>query len=105
VSKAFTVQGYNAHLVTLQVALQPKARNLPYDVYSTSACFPRTAGKRRSLRRGRSSRAAVPPLVMVYPLTITESAEGVGIDALATVGRSSRTTRSGSASARTSTAW
>src|SRR5262249_46484826 len=28
-----------------------------------------------------------PPLVMVYPLTISESVEGVGVDALATVGR------------------
>jgi len=39
------------------------------------------ASPRAKLARGG------PPLVMVYPLTISESAEGIGIDALATVGR------------------
>jgi hypothetical protein len=87
VSKAFTVQGYNAHLVTLQVALQPKARNLPYDVYLNISMFPANSWKEAvSSPRAKLARGG-PPLVMVYPLTITESAEGVGIDALATVGR------------------
>jgi hypothetical protein len=87
VSKAFTVEGYNAHLVTLQVTLQPKARNLPYDVYLNLSMYPATswreavASSRAKLARGG------PPLVMVYPLMISESAEGVGVDALATIGR------------------
>jgi len=87
VSKAFTVEGYYAHLVTLQVALQPKARNLPYDVYLNISMYPATnwkeavASPRAKLGRGG------PPPIMVYPLTISESAEGVGVDALATVGR------------------
>lgn len=86
VSKAFTVEGYYAHLVTLQVALQPKARNLPYDVYLNISMYPATwkdavASPRAKLMRGG------PPPIMVYPLTISESAEGVGVDALATVGR------------------
>jgi len=87
VSKAFTVQGYNAHLVTLQVALQPKARNLPYDVYLNISMFPATSWQEAvSSPRAKLARGG-PPLVMVYPLAITESAEGVGLDALATVGR------------------
>ena len=87
VSKAFTVEGYAAHLVTLQVALQPKARNLPYDVYLNISMYPATSWKEAvASPRAKLARGG-PPLVMVYPLTITESADGVGIDAMATVGR------------------
>jgi len=87
VSKAFTVDGYNAHLVTLQVALQPKARNLPYDVYLNISMYPATSWKEAvASPRAKLARGG-PPLVMVYPLTISESVEGVGIDALASVGR------------------
>jgi hypothetical protein len=87
VSKAFTVEGYAAHLVTLQVALQPKARNLPYDVYLNISMYPATtwqeavASPRAKLGRGG------PPPIMVYPLAISEAGEGMGVDALATVGR------------------
>ena len=87
VSKAFTVEGYNAHLVTLQVALQPKARNLPYDVYVNISIYPATSWKEAvASPRAKGARDG-PPLVMVYPLTISESVEGVGVDAQATVGR------------------
>lgn len=91
VSKAFTVDGYNAHLVTLQVALQPKARNLPYDVYLNISMYPATWKEAVASPRAKLMRGGPPP-IMVYPLTITESVEGVGIDALATVGRVSDNT-------------
>jgi len=86
VSKAFTVDGYYAHLVTLQVALQPKARNLPYDVYLNISMYPATSWNEAVSPRAKVARGGPPP-IMVYPLTISESAEGVGVDALATVGR------------------
>jgi hypothetical protein len=86
VSKAFTVDGYYAHLVTLQVALQPKARNLPYDVYLNISMYPATSWREAVSPRAKIARGGPPP-IMVYPLTISESAEGVGVDALATVGR------------------
>lgn len=87
VSRAFSVDGYHAHLVTLQVALQPKARNLPYDVYLNITMYPGITWKEAvSGPWARTARGGAPP-VMVYPLTISESVEGVGVDALATVGR------------------
>ena len=86
VSKAFSVEGYNAHLVTLQVALQPKARNLPYDVYLNISMYPATWKETASPALMKLQRGGPPP-IMVYPLTISDSAEGVGVDALASVGR------------------
>ena len=87
VSRAFTVDGYRAHLVTLQVALQPKARNLPYDVYLNITMYPGITWKEAVSSPWAKVARSGPPPIMVYPLTISESADGVGVDALATVGR------------------
>jgi hypothetical protein len=87
VSRAFTVEGYHAHLVTLQVALQPKARNLPYDVYLNITMYPGITWKEAVSPAWAKLARGGPPAIMVYPLSISEPVDGVGIDALATVGR------------------
>lgn len=87
VSKAFHAEGYQAHLVTLQVALQPKARNLPYDVYLNVSLYPPTWREAVASPRLAKPARGLPPPIMVYPLSISESTEGTKGDALATVGR------------------
>jgi len=86
VSRAFRAEGYQAHLVTLQVALQPKARNLPYDVYLNVSLYPSSWREAVASPRLAKPERGAPPPIMVYPLSISESTEAAG-DALATVGR------------------
>ncbi|HXU40847.1 MAG TPA: hypothetical protein VN675_00885 [Burkholderiales bacterium] len=87
VSNAFRAEGYQAHLVTLQVALQPKARNLPYDVYLNVSMYPSSWREAVASPRLAKPERGMPPPIMVYPLSISESTEAPGGDALATVGR------------------
>jgi len=86
VSNAFRAEGYQAHLVTLQVALQPKARNLPYDVYLNVSMYPSSWREAVASPRLAKPERGLPPPIMVYPLSISESTEAGG-DALASVGR------------------
>jgi len=87
VSKGFTVDGYHSHLITLQIALQPKARNLPYDVYLNVSMYPASWKEAVATPRSAKVERGTPPPIMVYPLSISESSEGVSGEALATVGR------------------
>jgi hypothetical protein len=75
ISKAFYPAGYNAHLLTFQVSLQPKTRTRAYDVYVDLSVHPAswTAAIRTS--DGVSSGHGASPPVIVYPLIISDALE------------------------------
>ena len=87
ISKGIEPKGYKAYLVTFQINLQPKRRNLPYDTYINISLFP--GSWKDSLATSDSVGAidGLPP-VMVYPLIITDAMEA------ASVGRSIEVMRS-----------
>jgi hypothetical protein len=75
ISKAFYPAGYQAHLLTFQIALQPKARNLPYDAYVDLALYPADwAVALRASSEVNEKAGGLPPVV-VYPLVISDAME------------------------------
>ena len=87
ISKSIAPKGYQAHLLTFQVNLQPKGRNLPYDAYINLTLLPASwqTAVAGSESMARDSAALSP--VIVYPLVISDSMES------SYVGRSLETIR------------
>lgn len=87
ISKATPIDGYRAHLVTFQINVQPKRRNLPFDTYvnislhpanwdeSVSVTKASTATTSRAGGGGDSWTTEKLPPVIVHPLIITDAFE------------------------------
>ena len=79
ISKSIAPKGYQAHLLTFQVNLQPKGRNLPYDAYVNLTIMPASwdvaiAGSEMLARDS----AELSP-VIIYPLVISDSMESSNV--------------------------
>jgi hypothetical protein len=76
ISNAYLPKGYRAHLITLQVNLQPKARDYSYDAYTTVTVLPANLGAitARPGSTTTSSPDGYSPVV-IYPLVISENME------------------------------
>jgi hypothetical protein len=79
ISKSIPLQHYQAHLITVQVNLQPNGRNLPYDAYLTLTFMP------PSLRKGIVSSADLAASadnlapIIIYPLVISDALESSSV--------------------------
>ncbi|MCG2592983.1 hypothetical protein LZ009_09340 [Ramlibacter sp. XY19] len=71
--------GYQAHLVTLQVNLQPNGRNLPYDTFVDVTLFPGSWSDAMNAAADVNSDPQALPPVMVYPLIITDAMESASV--------------------------
>ncbi len=72
-------EGYQAYLITFQINLQPKRRDLPYDAYTDVTLFP--GDWKQALQTSAQvddSASGLPP-VMVYPLIIMDAEETTNI--------------------------
>lgn len=78
ISKSFLPKDYQAHLITLQVNLQPKARNLAYDAYVNVSFLPGTWREALEVSRDVEKNPAALPPVVVYPLIISDALETTG---------------------------
>lgn len=79
IANAYAPEGYQAHLVTLQVNLQPLHRNAAYDAYTRVSLFPadwKTA-LAGSNEVGKQT-DALPP-VIVFPMVVTENLETTNV--------------------------
>lgn len=71
--------GYQAHLVTLQVNVQPNGRNLPYDAFVDVTMFPGSwSDAMNAASDVNRDPQALPPVVM-YPLVITDAMESASV--------------------------
>jgi hypothetical protein len=82
ISKGLLPRGYDAYLVTFQVNLQPRRRNLSYDAYINVNIMPGNWAESVATSRDVAQNAAGLPPILIYPLVITDAMETT------TVGRS-----------------
>ena len=76
IAKAIRPKGYRAHLITLQVNLQPVRRDLPYDTFINVSFAPGTWME--ALATSPTTQkpvASLMPAVIIYPLIITDALE------------------------------
>lgn len=80
ISNAILPKGYQAHLITLQVNLQPTQRNVSYDAYTDVTFFPGGAWAQMIAASDRvhGTAAGYPP-VTVYPLVIMDALETTNV--------------------------
>lgn len=67
--------GYQAHLITFQVNLQPSRRNLPYDAYVNISLLPGDWQQALDLSKPLSTEADALPPIIVYPLIVSDAFE------------------------------
>lgn len=79
ISKGFLPEGYQAHLVTLQVNLQPKRRNVSYDAYTDVNLLPGSWAQAIATSDEVNARVGVPSPVIVYPLIIMDALETTSV--------------------------
>ncbi|MDX2218191.1 MAG: hypothetical protein SF172_04145 [Burkholderiales bacterium] len=79
ISKAYYPPGYTAHLVTLQINVQPRSVGLPYDAYVDVSFLPSTLALSISSSPPESITASDKPPFIVKPLVITEALESANV--------------------------
>ena len=79
ISSSLAPHGYEAHLITFQVNLQPSGRNLPYDAYVNLSLFPAPWTKAIHTTTSNAGSADSLPPVIVYPLVITDAMESANV--------------------------
>lgn len=79
ISKSIAPEGYQAHLLTFQVNLQPRSRNLPYDTYVNLTLMPASWTKAFEVSKDVASDASAMPAVMLYPLVISDAMESASV--------------------------
>lgn len=80
IANAILPPGYQAHLVTIQVNLQPKQRNVRYDAYTDVTLLPGNRWKDMVAASQEVDAAAVAtPPVVVYPLVIMDALETTNV--------------------------
>lgn len=79
IAASLAPHGYEAHLITFQVNLQPSGRNLPYDAYVNLSLFPAPWAKAIHTSTVNASSADSLPPVIVYPLVISDSMESANV--------------------------
>lgn len=87
ISKAVVPRGYRAHLVTLQVNLQPLRRDTAYDAYVNISLMPGSWAESLASTKHYDADSPDFPPVVFYPLVITDALE------TANVGRSTEIIR------------
>ncbi|MEK6591719.1 MAG: hypothetical protein AABZ67_01425, partial [Pseudomonadota bacterium] len=75
ISKGHFPKGYQAHLITFQVNLQPKSRSYAYDTYVNISLLPGSWKEALDVSRNLNTEAAGLPPIVVYPLIITDALE------------------------------
>lgn len=81
ITKGVLPKGYQAHLVTLQVNLQPKSRTVSYDAYLNVTFLPKDFAEANatSSQLVGNDGAGNPPAVIVYPLVISDAMETTSV--------------------------
>jgi hypothetical protein len=79
ITKSITPKGYDAHLVTFQVNLQPTGRNLPYDAYVNVTLMPGSWQQAVALTKEYAKTPDGLPPVLVYPLVISDAMESSNV--------------------------
>lgn len=79
ISKAIAPKGFQAHLLTFQVNLQPKGRDLPYDAYFNLTLMPAPWKKAIDTSADLATDASALPPVIVYPLVISDAMESSSV--------------------------
>lgn len=79
ISKALPLKGYQAHLVTFQVNLQPLRRDLPYDAYVNVTLLPASWTRARSATTEVEKSANELSPVIVYPLIVADAMESSSV--------------------------
>ena len=79
ISKALLPKGYQAHLVTFQVNLQPKRRDLPYDAYVNLTLMPGSWHRAITTADKVATSADELSPIIVYPLIVTDAMESSSV--------------------------
>lgn len=79
ISQAITPKGYQAHLLTFQINLQPAGRNLPYDAYVNVTLMPADWDMSSRFSKQIASDSAALAPVIVYPLVISDAMESSSV--------------------------
>lgn len=79
ISKAVVPKGYRAHLLTLQVNLQPRRRDYAYDAYLNVSLMPGTWKESLSTSKHFDTDEADMPAVVFYPLIISDALETANV--------------------------
>jgi hypothetical protein len=79
ISKSLIPKAYQAHLLTLQVNLQPKRRDLPYDAYVTLTLMPGSWHRALTTADSVAENADELSPVIVYPLIVTDAMESSSV--------------------------
>ena len=79
ISKSIEPEGYRAHLITLQVNIQPRQRNVSYDAYVDVSFLPGTWEQSLESSRNKDGRVEGYPPVIIYPLVITDAMETTSV--------------------------
>src|SRR5260221_2314095 len=87
ISAAYFPKEYRVHLITLQVNVQPKQRDVGYDVYMDVSLLPSNWSLAKTAAQDVSTDLGGQPPVVVYPLILMDAME------LTSVGKSLQTIR------------
>lgn len=79
ISKGDIPSGYRVHLLTLQINLQPKRRNLSLDTYINVSLLPNDWATAIDATKDIHDKSGALSPVMVYPLIITDALETTSI--------------------------
>lgn len=79
ISNEFLPDGYQAHLITLQVNLQPKQRDVSYDAYTDASFLPSTWEEAINASDSVNKNADGLPPIMIYPLVIMDAMETTNV--------------------------
>lgn len=79
ITNSVKLDGYEAHLLTLQVNLQPLGRNLPYDAYVSVTMLPGTWKKALETSNDVETDGQGLPPVIMYPLVVTDAMESASV--------------------------
>ncbi|MCC6242682.1 MAG: hypothetical protein IT353_07555 [Gemmatimonadaceae bacterium] len=79
ITKGVLPKGYQAHLVTLQVNLQPKSRSFAYDAYLNVTFMPRNLAESETTSGDLATDSGALPAVIVYPLVISDAMETTSV--------------------------
>ncbi len=75
IGKGYLPKGYRAHVVTLQVGLQPLARNLPYDAYVNISLLPGSLRGDVTKNADFASNASGLPPIVILPVLVIDNIE------------------------------